>query len=354
MMLLSGDKKAGMKMNKKERIKAALTGAKVDRPPAALWMHYPGIDQDPEKLAQAHADFQAQYDFDFIKLTPFEYYSSVDWNRQALGLPPQTESPVLLRPSVEKSTDWARLKPLSPTGGAWGQQLRFLRRVKELVQPGVPLLQTVYSPLTVAKKLAGAHLAPTLRENPKVLHRALEAIADTTMQYIEATLKNGADGIFYALDCANHGFLTTEEFATFGHWYDMEVLKVASAGWFNVLHIHGQGIMFDEVLDYPVQALNWHDSHAYPSIAHARKKTDLCFIGGLDETGPIVNGAPSDVIAEVAAFLNQTDLRRVMLGPGCATSTNAPDKNIGFFRLVVEQFADKNIWRYLSGESASL
>ena len=341
-------------MKKRDRIKAALTGNVVDRPPATLCMHYPGIDQEVETLAQAHAAFQKKYDFDFIKLTPSDYYCAADWNREIRGLDPQSQSPLLLRPSIRQDAEWEHLKPLAPTSGRWGKQLQLLRRVKELTQPGVPILQTVYSPLTVARKLAGPHLLQTLREQPKVLHRALEVIADTTKNYIAATLSHGADGVFYALDCANLGFLTTEEFETFGRWYDLEVLKAATAGWFNVLHIHGQGIMFDEVLSYPVQALNWHDSHAYPSIAQARGKTDLCFIGGLDETGPLINGTPGDVISEVAAFLNQTNTRRVMLGPGCATSANAPEKNIGFFRLVLERFADKDIWRHLSEESASL
>ena len=341
-------------MKKKERIKAALSGARFDRPPAALWMHYPGQDQDPLQLANLHIAFQEKYDFDFIKLTPFDYYSAVDWNREIRGLSPKTWSPLLLRPSLERVTDWQRLKVVPPHAGEWGKQLQLLRYVKEKVQSGVPVLQTVYSPLTVARKLAGSRLIPDLREQPKALHRALEVIADTTAQFIAATLAQGADGIFFATDCANHGYVTTAEYDTFGHWYDKEVLKAATKGWFNVLHIHGQGIMFDEVLDYPVHALNWHDSHAYPSIEQARKKTDLCFIGGLDETGPIVNGSPAEVIAEVATFLNKTNLSRVILGPGCATSSQAPERNIGFLRLLIERFADKNIWKYMSGESAGL
>ena len=298
--------------------------------------------------------FQEKYDFDFIKLTPFDYYGAVDWNRELRDFSPTTWSPLLLRPSLERVTDWQRIKVSAPDSGAWGQQLNLLRYVREKVQPGVPVLQTVYSPLTIARKLAGVRLLPDLREHPKAVHRALEVIADTTARYIATTLAQGADGIFFATDCANHGYITTEEFETFGRWYDKEVLKSASAGWFNVLHIHGQGIMFDEVLGYPVHALNWHDSHAYPSIEQARSKTDLCFIGGLDETGPIANGTPAEVIAEVAAFLNKTNLRRVILGPGCATSPQAPEKNIGFLRLVIERFADKNIWKYMSQESASL
>jgi uroporphyrinogen decarboxylase len=112
--------------------------------------------------------------------------------------------------------------------------------------------------------------------------------------------------------------------------------------------------MFDELLDYPVQAVNWHDCHEYPPVRRAREMTDLCIIGGLDEEGPISYGKPFEVIEEVSDFLNETSLRGVIVGPGCVTIPNPPENNITTVRLVVERYADKEVWKYLSMDASSL
>ena len=76
--------------------------------------------------------------------------------------------------------------------------------------------------------------------------------------------------------------------------------------------------------------------------------TDKCIIGGVDEEGAIVSGKASDVIEEVAYFLQETELRGVMVGPGCTTAGRPPDNNVTALRLVVERYADKDLWKYLS------
>lgn len=341
-------------MNKSQRVKAALSGQEVDRPPVSLWMHYPSVDQDPLMLARAHVDFQEKFDLDFIKLTPFDLYCVPDWGSHLQYYCTETESPVTYRHGVRSTSDWQRLDVIPPTVGTWGKQLLLTSHVKKIVKPDVPFVQTIYSPLTVARKLAGDRLVQDLRENPRILHRALEVITQTTIEFVKANIAAGAAGIFFATACANYDFLTVGEYHKFGKRYDLEVLRAAEGGWFNTLHIHGSRIMFDEVLDYPVHALNWHDCHEYPPLRRARAMTDKCIIGGLDESGPISYGKPLQVIEEVAAFLSETNLRGVMVGPGCVTIPNPPANNITSIRLVVERYADKANWKYLSLDSSFL
>ena len=187
------------------------------------------------------------------------------------------------------------------------------------------------------------------------MHKALEVITATTIDFIKANIQAGAAGIFFATACAKHNLLSNTEYNEFARYYDFEVLRGARGGWFNTLHIHGHDILFDELLDYPVHALNWHDSHEYPPLRRARAMTDLCIIGGLDEAGPIVNGSPSEVIDEVSRFLTETNLTGVMVGPGCVTTTsNIPENNITATRLVVERYGDKDLWKYLSMDSSCL
>ena len=54
----------------RERIQAAIKGEIIDRPPVALWRHFPVDDQSPETLANATLYFQNNYDFDLVKVTP--------------------------------------------------------------------------------------------------------------------------------------------------------------------------------------------------------------------------------------------------------------------------------------------
>ena len=78
------------------------------------------------------------------------------------------------------------------------------------------MVPTVYSPLTVARKLAGDRVARDLREYPRLVHQALEAITETTLAFVKETLRAGAAGIFFATACATHDFLSQAEYEAFG------------------------------------------------------------------------------------------------------------------------------------------
>ncbi len=66
-------------MNHRARIEACLSGAPMDRPPVALWRHFPVDDQSPATLAAATANFQRTYDFDLVKVTPSSSFCLRDW-----------------------------------------------------------------------------------------------------------------------------------------------------------------------------------------------------------------------------------------------------------------------------------
>ena len=64
---------------KRTRLEAAIAGEPVDRLPVALWRHWPGDDQDAAALATAHLKWQAEYDWDLLKVGPASSYSVADW-----------------------------------------------------------------------------------------------------------------------------------------------------------------------------------------------------------------------------------------------------------------------------------
>ena len=66
----------------KERLQTCLAGEAPDRPPVALWRHFPVDDLTPEGLAGATIDFQLTYDLDLVKVTPASSFEVRDWGAE--------------------------------------------------------------------------------------------------------------------------------------------------------------------------------------------------------------------------------------------------------------------------------
>src|SRR3990172_8385784 len=146
-------------MNKRERLHAAIGGEKVDRPPVALWRHFPVDDQRPEDLAAATLEFQNLYDWDFVKVTPASSFCLKDWGAddEWRGDPEGTRA--YTRRVIARPEDWATLKLLDPRAGHLGSQLRALELIRDglggrSLRPSgerTPFIQTIFSPLSQAR-----------------------------------------------------------------------------------------------------------------------------------------------------------------------------------------------------------
>jgi len=329
-------------VTKYERVQHALQGCIVDRVPVSVWMHYPSVDQDARMLAEKQVEYQKRYDLDFIKLMPFGLYSAQDWGCRVRFFCDDVHPPVVERHGIDHVEDWASVEVLPPTFGNWGQQLQLTRYVYKLVGRDVPFVQTIFSPLTTAYKLAGDRIFSDIKTHPKLVHHALEAITETTRQSIIANIQAGASGIFFATQCANYDMMTEIEYAEFGSRYDIPSIEEANrcGAWFNILHMHGNQVMFDDLASYPVQALNWHDRQIMPDLISARKRTDKCLIGGLNEKGAISIGTPDEVTQEVWDTINESGSSKLMIGPGCVAYPDTPGENVYAARLAVETFIE--------------
>ncbi|MBI2562151.1 MAG: hypothetical protein HYW08_07130 [candidate division NC10 bacterium] len=74
-------------MTKIERVRAALAGKPVDRPPVSFWRHVPEVDHTAQGLADAMLAFQRRWDLDFIKIMSSAVYCAP---RISSGWPPLT------------------------------------------------------------------------------------------------------------------------------------------------------------------------------------------------------------------------------------------------------------------------
>jgi len=150
----------------------------------------------------------------------------------------------------------------------------------------------------------------------------------------------GAAGLFFASQTTNEGYLTREEYARFAKPYDLAVLEgVRGRSWFDIFHLHGEKVMFDELLDYPVPAINYHDRESGPSLSEMKTKTDKCLIGGIAQNTTLVHGTPEDVAAQVKDAWQQVAHLGLILGPGCVANRDAPEENVLAQRKAVEETA---------------
>lgn len=324
---------------KRERLEATIAGEAVDRPAVALWRHWPVDDQRAESLVRATLDFQRAYDWDFIKVMPSSNYCLADWGAESRWVGNQEGTREWGARVIREPEDWLRLPVLDPARGMLGEMGQALVEIGRAVGEEIPFIMTIFNPLAQAKNLAGEALLPHLRQYPDALRAGLETITETTLRTIEAYRRSGIAGIFLALQHATYDLLSEAEYRTFGRPFDLRILEAARTFWFNVLHLHGNHVMFDLVTDYPVQAINWHDRETPPSLREALARFPGALIGGIRQWETLLRGTPEQVRSEVQDAVAQTGGRRLIVGTGCVTPITAPLGNLRAVREAVEEVA---------------
>lgn len=327
-------------MNHKERIRAAIRGESTDHIPVALWRHFPGDDLNPETLAARVVEFQKQFDFDFVKVTPASGYPSEMYG--ATFTVPTADSRRLREGTRERGTrpvnalaDWDKIAPLDETNPVFVRETRALKLVRQQIGNEVHVLQTIFSPLYAAWNLAGERAFDDMRQHPEILHRVLRTLTETTARFAIASLRAGADAIFFATQMATSQYVTVEEHRQFAEPYDRQVLDAIRTAQvdFVFLHIHGTDIFFDELAQYPVDVINWHDRRTAPSLKDARAKTQRKIAGGIDEWNVLAAKSGDEVIVQARDAIAQTGGRGFILSAGCVIPVDTPAENV---RAVVE------------------
>jgi uroporphyrinogen decarboxylase len=325
-------------MNHRQRIEACLSEKPLDRVPVALWRHFPVDDQDPHRLAKAVINFQKTYDFDIVKVTPVSTYFIKDWGLDDTwtGNPEGTRE--YTKRIIHEPEDWTNLRALDPAKGQLGSELECLRIITKELGPEVPVIETVFSPIGQANKMAGQEvLLHHLRLYPDAVHQGLETITQYTQQFIEALKDTGIAGVFYAVQWGQYSIMSIDEFGSFGSFYDLKVLESAQDFWLNLLHLHGKNIMFDLMSNYPVQIINWHDQETAPTLTQAKQKYPGVICGGLRQWETLAYGTPEDIFLEARAAIDATEGERFILGTGCVTPIITAHGNLMAARLSVEK-----------------
>lgn len=327
------------KTNHRSRLETVLSGKKPDRVPISFWRHFPVDDQTPEGLASAIIDFQKKYDFDFVKITPSSSFCLADWGIQDVwkGNPEGTRD--YLEPLIKTVEDFKKIRVLDPKKGKLNDQLKCLSLIAEQLPDSTPFIQTIFSPLAQFKNIVGRLNIPFfIRCYPIETKSILQIISNSTIQFIEECKKRKIDGIFYAVQSATFDQLSEREFIDYGKYFDLQVLSHVNDLWLNVLHIHGDRIMFDQVKDYPCSILNWHDRETAPTLSEAKRVTDKVLCGGISRIDVMVLGGKKEIENQVRDALEQTDSLRFILSTGCVLMLTTPQSNLEMIRSLVNSF----------------
>lgn len=305
-------------MNKHERVGAALKGEPVDRLPYAFWTHFPLTDLDPDQLSEATIDFVRELDLDFVKTMPNGQFCTEDWGAVSdFSEVAKGGVAKVVKTAVSAPEDWLKIGVPDVRQGAFGRELRHLEKVCGALAADRPILATAFSPLTIAQKLAGSVYREHLQSHPEWVAQGLANIATTMANFVGAALDIGCCGVFFATQESSTQCVSEATYRRFGIPHDQTVLAAAQKGWFNVIHMHGDDVMFDLLKDYPVTALNWHIGETEPLLAdYAATPNRKPVVGGLRRMA-LTEGDIAAIRADIAGAVAATNGRGLLLGPAC-------------------------------------
>jgi uroporphyrinogen decarboxylase len=291
-------------MTKIERVRAALAGKPVDRPPFSIWYHFGNQHASPERTAQVHLEFFEAYDLDLLKvMNDYDY-----------PMPEGME--VMATPE-----DLKRLAPFDVTRTPLGRQLKAIELIAKSLQDKALFVDTVFNAWnTLRRNLVKEAMEPLMAKHPEPLEAALQIVNDNLIQYALASLERGAAGIFLSVPASVES-ITPEQYARFMRPFDLQLLNaIRGKGECHILHAHGERLYLDQLLDYPAHALSWADLNGGPSIAEARRRIPLTLMAGLDHIKfPYVSARV--IRDQVKNAVAQAGNTKFILAPGCSVAT---------------------------------
>ena len=320
-------------MDSRARVAAALAGGDVDRPPAGAWGHRYRDEWTPEKLAQVTIDRASRFGWDFVKFQPRATFFAEAFGAAYRPAGHALRAPVIDDAPVKTLQDWERVRLVNHE--VLDEQARTLGIVVRGLGGTVPVLQTVFSPLSVGSYLVGREnrrLVREMRANPDVVLPALGRIVDALIDFSRRSVEAGAAGIFYAIS----GFATPDSmpvavYEELALPLDRRILESLPAdAWFNVLHLCGSHVNMDVARKLPVQAVSYSiHNQGNPALGEARRLSGKAVMGGLEQRRVLVGGPPDAIVDQVRKAIAATDGGRgLLLAPGCSVPPQAPDANL--------------------------
>jgi uroporphyrinogen decarboxylase len=319
-------------MDGRKRVEAAIALGVADRPPFGAWGHKYREEWSPADLAAITVDRARQFGWDFVKFQPrassfAEAFGSV---YRPAGHP--FKGPVLESEAVADLDAWGTVALVNRK--VLDDQVDSLHIVAKQLGFGVPVIQTVFSPLTVAGYLVGknsSRVVRELRKHPELVRPALDRIAEALVDFSRRSIGAGAAGIFYAISgYASREAMPEDVYRQLVLPSDQAVLsQVPHEAWFNVLHLCGSKLHFDLVNNLPTQVVSWSIHNlGTPTLSQGRNLSGRAVMGGLGQRKSLLYGAPAEVQADARQAIADTGGRGLLLAPGCSVPPRVREINL--------------------------
>ncbi len=343
-------------MTSTERLQSILQGKTVDRIPIAGWLHMPLVDRVIPEFVRATIQFTDENQWDFVKVMSNGHYMAEAYGADIrFSTDPTQWLGTFHSYPVKTAGDLLTLPVLDKTNSVLAREIAVTTALVQHYQGRVPIVPTLFTPLTWIQEMSSSTdprlTREFMRRHKKALHKGLEALLSTQLNFLDGLLAAGIDGIFLASQFISSEVIGREEYHEFCRPYDQKILAyIKDKTWFNILHAHGnKGLLFDECLDYDVQAFNWEDApYGVPetqrsSIKTLRGLTDKIIIGGIDQHHDFSQQENNrDVIRARLQLQYQRAMQesggdKFIFAPGCALPQDIPRDIFMLLKEVVGQ-----------------
>ncbi|MFQ3611085.1 MAG: uroporphyrinogen decarboxylase family protein [Fimbriimonadales bacterium] len=326
-------------MTPRERIEAVLNGVAPDRLPFSFWYHF---RTEPWFPAQLYPEYRAPASESVLQsyvmgMTTAEYEF---WRRYQPDLLkvmhdiPYEVSDAL--PTIRQPSDWAQLPRLEPEAGHFGAQLEVLRRLRQAVPDEVPIIETVFNAFYYANKLSEGRFLGHLSENPEAVHQGLAILQANLVDYAQAVCEV-CDGVYYAVNGISIDTAPLSLYQTHFLRYDRAFLEAVAGRGLVVLHLHGYGELYADLLaDAPASLVCWSDRSCTLSLPEGSRLFRRAVMGGLNEN-ELPHFCRERVHQQVTEAIDQMHGTPFVVAPGCSVPTDINPEVLFAIRDAVNQ-----------------
>src|SRR5690349_23404828 len=187
-------------MTGRERVEAALAMGMADRPPIGAWGHTYREEWSPDALAAITVGRARRFGWDFVKFQPRASCFAEAFGSVYHPSGHRLRAPILIKAAVPDLESWSSVELVNRK--ALDDQVDSIGMVVRELGPDEPVIQTVFSPITVGGYLVGksqSRIVRELRKHPELVGPALEKVAQALVDLTRRSVEAGAAGIFYAI-----------------------------------------------------------------------------------------------------------------------------------------------------------
>lgn len=290
--------------------------------PFAVWRHHPVDDQSADGLADATLAFQSRFPSDVVKITPASSYQLRDLGQEDFWRGDRLGRRDFGAPRVSRIEDWLELIDTPRPQYHLSVHLAAARRLRARIQPGVPLVQTVFDPMFQARTLARGVWEEHLRSAPEVVEAALDALTARTVQMIGEFREIGVDGIFLAIQNA-----TEDDYLRIGLPRAVACLDASGGNALNLVHLHGTGHAGRLAAAFGDAIIHASFDDNPELVAEASRHPDIGLAGGLSPDDLATKPA-CELFRQVEVLADRMKGREFLLGASCVLRPETPAENI--------------------------